>query len=252
MTICVVGNSHTIALKEAADGFPWAFSYFCAPGFNLTDVIVQDGKLVGGTENLKAILANWSALGVGNVLQEVELRASSAFVVVGLGLSPLHLARSYASVRLFNHMNRGMTMVSVDCLEEILVARIRSTSAFKIARLLRENSDRPIIVVAQPAPLETAKTVVSQGTQKRKRKSPWQILDDMNVSEILLPIYERALAKAAATENVIAIAQPAATMTGVRTKAEYQCKPDDYRHANKSYGAHMLGRLKSTLETVGL
>ncbi|WP_428661136.1 hypothetical protein [Reyranella sp.] len=252
MTICIVGNSHVIALKEAADGFPWALSYFCAPGFNLADVIVQDGKLVGGSERLRTALANWSAIGVGNILQEVELKASSAFIVVGLGLSPMHLASSYASVRLFNHMSRGMTMVSLDCLEEILVARFRSTWSFKIARLLRANSDRPIVVVPQPALIETPKTAVSQGAQKRRRRSRWQVLDDMNVGDMLFPLYERALAKAADYESVIAVPQPATTMTGVRTKAEYQCKPDDYRHANKSYGAHMLGRLKSTLETIRL
>ncbi len=120
MTICVVGNSHVIALKEAADDFPWAFSYFCAPGFNLADVIVEDGKLVAGTERLKTALSTWDAVQSSNVQKEVELKASSAFIVVGLGLSLMHLARSYASVRLFNHVSRKTTIVSVDCLEEIL------------------------------------------------------------------------------------------------------------------------------------
>jgi len=251
MTICIIGNSHIVALKDAADGFPRPLSYFWAPGKELQGVIVKDGKLVGGTKKLRDRFAKWSAAG-RDVQMEVELEASSAFVVVGLGLSPLDLARSYASVRLFNHMGRGMTMVSDDCLEEILVARIRSTWAFKIARLLRGSSDKPIIVVAQPAPMETGRTVVPQSAQEQKKKSHLQVLDDVTVGELLLPIYERALARAAVSENVIAVAQPATTMIGVRTKAEYQSKPDDHRHGNKAYGAHVLGRLKSEFEAIGL
>ncbi len=91
--------------------------------------------------------------------------------------------------------------------------------------------------MSQPAPIET---VVFQPAKERRNRSHWQALEDMNAGEMLLPIYERALAKAARYENVIAVAQPATTMTGVRTKAEYQNKPDDFRHGNKSYGVHVL------------
>jgi hypothetical protein len=145
-----------------------------------------------------------------------------------------------------------MAMVSVDCLEEILVERLRSTTAFKIARLLRGNSDRPVIVVPQPAPMETAKTAVFRDAQERRVMQLWRPLYDTSVGEMLVPVWERALAKAADRENLIAVAQPATTMTGTFTKAEYQIGPGDYRHGNKSYGAHVLGRLKSQFETIGL
>ncbi len=61
MTISIVGNSHVVALKHAADDFPLDFSYFWSSGANLRDAIVQDGKLLGGTERLRKLLAKRSA-----------------------------------------------------------------------------------------------------------------------------------------------------------------------------------------------
>ncbi len=53
---------------------------------------------------------------------------------------------------------------------------------------------------------------------------------------------------------MIVVAQPAATLNGVRTKAEYRRKdkPGDFRHVNKVYGEQVLERLKSEFEKVGL
>jgi hypothetical protein len=252
MTISIVGNSHVVALKEAAVDFPCFFSYFYAPGGNLREVIVQDGKLIGGTERLRALLEKRNTIPGRNVQKEVELKEDAAFIVVGMGLSPLLVAKSYASTRLFSHMSRRMTMVSAECLEEILVEQIRFCGAFNIARLIRENSDRPIFVVPQPSLIETAKTFVFQDRLQQRSMELWQPLLDNSVGEILLPIYERALARAADRENLIAVAQPASTMTGILTRAEYQRKPDDFRHGNPSYGAHVLRRLKREIETVGI
>jgi hypothetical protein len=252
VTISIIGNSHVVALKWAADETSRDFTYFWSSGLNLRDVTVQDGKLIGGTERLRGLLAKRSAKLGEKSRKEVELKASSAFVVIGLGLSPGQLARSYANVRLYNHMSRGMTMVSVDCLEEILVERLRSTTAFRIARLLRANSDRPVFLVPQPALFETAKTAVFSEPQEQRTMQLWRPLLDTSVGEVLVPIWQRALAKAAHCESAIGIAQPAMTLTGTFTKAEYQLKPGDYRHGNKSYGEHVLGRLQREFETVGL
>jgi len=252
MTISIIGNSHLVALKLADGDFPWACSYFWSSGFNLRDVIVEDGKLVGGTKRLRRLLAEQSIKLGKNVQKEIELKTSSAFIVVGLGLSPMYLARAYNSVRLFNHVGRGMTVVSADCLEEILVAQLRSTTAFKIARLLRENCDKPIVVVPQPAPMETAKTAVFREAQQRRNVKLWQPLFDTDVGEMLMPIYVRALARAADYERLNAVAQPEATLTGAFTRVEYQHAPDDHKHGSKSYGAHVLGALKREIEIIGI
>ncbi|WP_431304739.1 hypothetical protein [Sediminicoccus sp. BL-A-41-H5] len=173
MNIILIGNSHVVALKEAA-AFPGCVSYFYAPGGNLREVVVEDGRLMGANERVQALLSARSAIPGREVQDHVVLADYDAFVVVGLGLSAKVVADAYATVRLWPHIERGKTLVSEPCLEEILIGRIRRTGAFQLAKSLRLNVEKPIFVVPQPSPLEGFKTIIPKGGLQRSAVKLWR------------------------------------------------------------------------------
>ncbi len=247
MTICFIGNSHVAALKEGADAFPLPVTYFYAPGQHLRDLVVQDGQLMPAQERSRVMMQSRSEIPGRQVKASVTLADHSAFVVVGFGLSALLAATTYQTHRLWQDEAPGTSMISEAALHDALVAKVRDGAAFRVARLVRAHTERPVLIVAQPAPSESIRDARPRTPLQKSAVKAWRPFIDAGVAGRVLPVYDRAVMSAAAADGVKIVLQDPETMVGAFTRAEFQRESDDLRHGNAEYGRRMMARLHAAV-----
>lgn len=236
MNICVIGDSHTVALKEGypalRDEFPdCRVTFFAGHGDRLNALTVADGKLTAGSPDLLRLFYRTSG---GET--SIEPRYD-AYLLAGVGL------RLYRAARLcFSTLQKRMKAGDDDEFgDEELLHLIHSdftaTIANDVMTKLRKITDAPAFLVATPYPGLTADSEI---WKRLKRRLP---LDRLESS------YGAACEKLCAEHRVRFLRQPPETIArnGVTTRERYTRgataeieRVSDDTHMNADFGAIVL------------
>lgn len=262
MTVCMIGNSHIVALKEASEyRSDLDFSqvrWLWAPGRSLGTLQVEAGILSSRDE------ATIERLSERNDQASVVIAEQSAFVIVGLGISPLLVAEMYRDSRLFRHATPKTHLISRALFDANARASISAVTGLRIAKLIRQYTDVPIALVSQPATLATslhwtrpalrrgrvARPAISARFDKyEKLANLYKQICSENLGEFLFDEYSRALRDVAMHEHLHALPQPADTLQGGMTLEIYlrqhATRPSDLIHTNRDYGSRIIDQLLS-------
>lgn len=259
MRICLIGNSHLVALQDALAAQPgrWpglACRFIGFRGNTVLETRVADGQLRPVTAAARAQMRRLSG-----TLSE-DLRSHDALVVVGLGLKSLHAMTlwkeavwtdlpSLAAVPDLAAMPRAL--LSRPAAERALAGQLARFPALRVARQLRAAVDRPLWLIGCPGLHAAAR----ESTRARHYAMPEALAagDGPAIAEL----HRAACDRAAAALEAVFLHQPdhtvqdwlftradfmagRVTVQGADGKAKVQA---DITHANAAYGALMLDRL---------
>jgi hypothetical protein len=260
MTICLLGNSHLVSIKEAMDSrdlsHPGEVRWLYARGRALGTLKVVDDILLTDDATTKQLMEDKSEH------SEVRVSEQSAFVIVGLGLSMQLAFEAMFDARLFSQPRSDQVLVSKALLHASFSRTLRQMTAFRIAVMLRQHSTAPIIIVPQPA---TLATIIDWVRPKRPRgRAPRQriaerfdsferiqaictaALHDCLGADVV-SLFEKTLLDITAQEGLSACLQPRDTLENGLTKAKfarvYVSRPMDVVHTNVDYGHRILTQL---------
>lgn len=151
-SLCVIGNSHVGAIKEAWDerhydvvpGFTATF--FAAPVIMLRGLRLRGDSLVARRDELRQRLIDTSGRS-----DRIEIRDYDAFLLVGIefAIDVMAFAEEYGVA---GHTRWGpvKNLVSDDCYAAYIRGTLVSSSAVRIAAELRERTAAPIILCPSP------------------------------------------------------------------------------------------------------
>ena len=243
MKLCFIGNSHMVAVREAASernsSLDEHITYVFAPGFDLNALMVKDGNVVPGALRARVKFA----AGVNSA--SVRLDDYDAFVIVGLRFYVGACTTIYRDFRLWEHAAPKSALLSDAAFRHAVAGALGDTEALTIARRIREHTHKPILIVPQPSPLETIMVRDLSTPRARRGNALWGPLFDPACAERLYSVYVSAAASACRDCDVTFLPQPAETLSGAFTKREFQRdKIDDIRHMNSAYGDHIIAQLR--------
>lgn len=236
--LCVIGNSHIVAVKK---GWPLAGettvgfvpTFFAAPGNWMADLQIVDGKLAAGSERAKKLMA----LSSGGE-NEIDPTCFDAFLVVGMFVRFKRVVRIYENHRLASHAGAGHQLISESALAAATLGLIEESAAAKTIESLRTLTSGPIALIPEPLPSE--KIV---GTDPFWSGDYFPMLHD---------VYLEQLQRMAATRLVDLVTQEQDTiMRGAFTAARYsvgavqmlngkEYQKDEFLHMNSEFGAKAL------------
>lgn len=252
---CFIGNSHLVCVKEALEDERSVFAgkpnFFYAPGHALRAVQVADGHISAASEYANKLLAD------RNESITLPLEKQDMFVVVGLQLGLRICTFIWDRFRLWDHQEAKTTLLSRGALKAAIAGTIRSTIAYGIADQLRKNTDKPIVLVAQPSPLEAIMSMPKAGDpleseHRRVRRqralrsaARWKPFLDEKGGRDVNQVFVETLHMVARQEGFIALEQSPETMNHVFTSSRFRRveRPDDVVHTSKLYGLEVLGQL---------
>lgn len=152
MNICVIGNSHTAAIKQAWMKAPsgWAkdvtLTFFAGKATFLRHLALEDGALVALHDELAAVLRLTSG-----GLDRIELGAYDAFVLVGLGFR-FSIPALCDNLGTAAHLRWGPAdgLVSASLFAAMIEADIRDNMALSVLSWIRTGSDKPVVICPTP------------------------------------------------------------------------------------------------------
>lgn len=147
MNICVIGNSHTGALKNAwdkiqADHPGEKITFFAQRGGGISDLVVQEGKLIPNNESLEKALEFTS-----EGKKEIDPNEYNVFLIYGAGLAYFPNKQQFYSTAVIK------TAV-IDHLTEV-----KFSISLTLLKKLRSITDKPIFI--GHCPLGAAKEIFS-------------------------------------------------------------------------------------------
>ncbi|MBP2414033.1 hypothetical protein JOF48_002832 [Arthrobacter stackebrandtii] len=257
MRICFVGDSHLGHVKPAWDELAQAHPQLSVDfkierTYGENPLVIRDSGL--GEQDVPAVFED-IRLVYGEIL---DCARYEVFVVFGMHYSMNTLARTYPRF-CSDHQARGAGtyMLSREAYQASANELLMSHKAGRIIRALRARTDKPIVYVQQPLPLEwiAARSDLDFGFYQ-------DVLGNADDAG-LAAVYANSLAHLD-TLGVHVRPQPAATRSGnIFTQARYgladaaDTSPEslysrgDYYHMNKDYGLLALDDL-FTSETAAL
>lgn len=260
--VCIIGNSHLIALK---DGYSLANpklasgvipDFLFAPGSEL-DVQINNGTITPAAGRSRIALSDNESSPNWLTISDYDL-----FVIVGLGASPAHALRAHQSFRIFPWGEPGKRLVSRGVFEAIVSGSLRNAKAFEIAKQLRSNTDVPICVVTQPLPSAKVRTIVPANELQRVIHDRWKPMFDERLAEVLHSQFTSAAKEVASEIGCIFVQQPTETLKGSLTDEQYQVQNrvgfdgagpanevDDLSHMDREYGRLVLNAVANALDT---
>ena len=250
--MCVIGDSHTGALRKAANALSpdlldeASLTFFSAPAALLRELRGSGRALAPATEELRQYL-----LKTTGGKERIEIASYDAFVLVGMKFG-LDIPRLFGQVATAAHLKWGKAenLVSGACLNAILRARLKHSEAVRMAIRLRRKFAGPLILCAVPF-------------------RPEKILDEPKVRddgrfrdvEILRSVVDRAKAISAeigADLNIDVIWQDESTSVvpgftkrcfeRPTTKKMREEGREDRFHANEEYGKLLHAQILRRLE----
>ena len=155
-SLCVLGNSHTGAFKQAwsnrkpavAPGF--ALTFFAASNFHLENLSCRDGALVPGHLDLAEKFRNTS-----QGKDRIALADYDALVLIGANFG-IDVAAICAKEGTVEHLKwKSLKRVySHACFSAGLAAEFEATLAIKLADQIRSVSNIPVLLCPKPYPSE--------------------------------------------------------------------------------------------------
>jgi hypothetical protein len=240
--LCVMGDSHTAALKagwsDIADDHPdLDVVFFGAGGSRLGDLTVEDGALVTSDKPLMKLL-RYTSGGKDRIDG-----AYDGYILCGLALSLTNLTPIVKCFRSEGESKDMRMALSDACYRACFVGTCRVSLMGQTLAKLRQISAAPAAVMVQPlpAPRPWLKNLALAG-------------DDVIVARFM----NAAMADMAQGFDARFVAQPQETLddSALTTDAVFFQdavhmfgKPDDRRHANARYGTIMLKAALAALET---
>jgi len=152
--VCVIGDSHTGALRRAVmdPSRPKpveSLRFFAAPTETWKHLRPQGGRLVAGTDELRQSMAAHS-----HGRDSIELDQYDQFIVIGLGFAMAHMVGLYRMncCDSIADPKRQKRRLSDGCFVAATAGLLLNTWAMRVARLIRSVTDKPITVVSTPNP----------------------------------------------------------------------------------------------------
>jgi hypothetical protein len=154
MRICLIGNSHAGAWKEAWDALAprrreVALNVFAAAAPMLKNLESRGGVFATGDAGLRACLERGGA-------PVIDPAAYDMFVVVLAGYGAPPLVQLYGEWRADSHAGRegDFTLVSDDCFRAAASGLLERTVGARICRELAAMTSKPVYAAPQPMPRE--------------------------------------------------------------------------------------------------
>ncbi len=262
--ICLFGNSHIAALKEAhragPDRWPGLEMQFVGlHGELLMQTVIRDGRLAPQSD------AAAEALQAISGLSEVDLRSFDAFVVTGCNIATFSAVTVYGGLRWpdLPSLDRQADLaamrpilVSEGVARATLVAMLAERLGLRFIRHLRAGTDRPIWLTQQP----NVSASVLEGETPAKLRTHLRAMargDAAHIARLFAEVAPLATCEAGAGF----LPQPAATVVeDILTDTAYcegatrlAARPGipqparDFLHANAAYGALVLDQISGAL-----
>ncbi len=154
-SVCVLGSSHTAALKQAWTNRPYAtrddfsMTFFAARSLMLGNLHCRDGVLIPTKPELREMIMYTSG---GE--DRIEIGKYDAFVLVALGFNID--ATELGGGGIVEHLKWGPveTLMSHSLFNAVTRASLETSLSMKLAETIRSISDRPILVCPRPFPSE--------------------------------------------------------------------------------------------------
>lgn len=150
MKICVIGNSHTAALKFGRDrsgpSSGIAMDFFATRGQSLRRTHVVQRRLLPDDAKVAAAFRYSSGHGA------IDVDAYDHIVIVGAGLSPHWIVDLYGAYRSDDHVRGGKYVLSKAAFRAAAFGLIDRTAAMHLFRLLAPLCARPLIMCPNPLP----------------------------------------------------------------------------------------------------
>lgn len=240
MNICLIGNSHASgAYALLRDGkTPYDVDYFIERSAGTSCLKIKE-SLESDVVDVKNVMLTHS--------KPVNASRYGAFAIFSMGFSfgrCVELYRDYAPDSQPNE--KAKFVVSDSFFDAAIKSVLFESKAVRIMRILRDFSDRPIILVPQPLPLEWAATRILRRTQ---------VFADALRNNFIEHIYcsYMSVIKELRDEGFIILDQPDESLASKYfTRSKFGLadpadeRPDslysrgDFFHANKSYAQIVL------------
>lgn len=244
--ICIIGNSHVAALRQALDargGAPEGVSitFFGVPGRSLRDIAVQDGAVMPVSQAQRRFFRQLSG-----GLDHIRVDHYDAFVLIGLELSIFRWLLLYQRARQAPfRFEYGMPQI-IDAEAYDLCRRhvFDDTSGGTVYRALQTLGARPVYICPQAMPVAD----ILDDTPR------WRTLFEQEDPQVLDEAFHIDMARGFPDAAEI-LWQPQATRAGpLLTAAEFskfyvgpgqprERGHDDHQHMNAAYGAHVLAQI---------
>lgn len=202
--VCVIGNSHIAAIKQAWDilspEYPeLEMAFFASGGMRLKALKAIDGKLIPSTKYLaNRVYSNTGA-------NSIDPNQYDMFILAALGYGLTQIIFTAIDYR-SDSMNTGQSsykhLVSDECFKEAAIGKLDSMAVTSVLRELRSLSDKPIVLLAQPLP----------SARKLHRDKTGHFKDLLNYGDKLMDIWKDYGRKLSKEYDVKIIYQPEVTV----------------------------------------
>jgi hypothetical protein len=150
MQICVIGDSHTAALKagwtSVAAEFPdVTLTFFAAGRERLVHLVVQDGALVAGDKHLRLAFKHSSG-GADRIIPRFD-----RYVLCGLGSGMRTILPLFRALRPATIVPDDRQIVSNACYAACMARLLAMTPLMWLLELVRQISDAPALLVPTPS-----------------------------------------------------------------------------------------------------
>jgi hypothetical protein len=254
--VCVIGNSHIAAVKQAWDNRAPKVSSDLATTFfsaqvRLMEHLVLDGRVLVPTQDELAAKLRYTSGGTS----VIDIDAYDAFVLIGSGFG-VDLLKFREIGGTAAHLAYGPVepLMSERCYDAVMAAVLRDSMAIRLIRTIRAIEDKPALIVAAP--------YLSERLLEEDLKDDLRFHDPLFMERYVPRC--RAVCEAVAAElgsEVVWQDEETVAMPGF-TKIAYGLnpirfamrgqKPRDFdrRHGNEDYGHLVLLRMLAQLDRV--
>ncbi len=248
MKLCIIGDSHTGALKlgwdKLATGYPDWQCEFYGGHHPLASLSLRDAELVSSDWK-----ARWLFRYTSRGHTSIALSRFGAFAVVGFDLSTRSLIQILSRHRPYELAGPDSEVISASCLRAAIRGAIQTGRALQIARMIRSSSDAPIFLITTP---QASEGIIDAAPDTYRRQN---LIANPALQTTFYNAYLEASATVEAAEGFRFIQQPAQTLirdaytvhhyaTSAVGFSGRKREPDMY-HMDRDYGAAMMEALFS-------
>lgn len=153
--VCIIGNSHAVALRVGLDLAPeleeqFSFDFFAAQSDRMREIELRGTVFVPTSEITKRRM---SIIAKGKT--EIETTNYSHFVIVGLGFNVIDAVNALRRYQIHGFQgkdNAAVPYLSRACFAALIESLLRASTSAYFARLLRSINKASIVVMPQPYP----------------------------------------------------------------------------------------------------
>ncbi len=254
--ICVLGNSHTAALKRAWEKYAPAvaegvsLTFFAAANAQLESLAFRDGMLVPLNSEIEAKLRLTS--GGKN---RIEIARYDAFILVSLGFG-INVTKLCGDLGIAEHLKWGTAehLLSRACFTAVIEAFLERCMAVQMTDRIRAISDGPVLVCPTPFLPESAARVLEMSEDPRFGNPGFLASTVALCREAAATLMARHRAEVVwQDDSTLArpgLTKPEFSINAARLNTENESPGEDERHMNENYGHLVLMRAFERLDAL--